>query len=119
VLAFDRDPAQNPYALSRVWTGIAVTTDCLQTIRQHANRTLFLCWPDEGAPFAHDCLAAYQAAGGQTLVYVGEPRGGCTADTSFFDRLAAGWREVDHVPFPTWPGFRDSLRVYVRAEDQF
>jgi hypothetical protein len=115
VLAFDRDPIQIPYAVSSVWTDVAVTTDPHQTIREHAGRTLFLCWPDDDSPFARDCLATYQDAGGQTLVYVGEPRGGCTAADAFFDLLAAHWREAEHVPLPTWPRFRDSLRVFVRT----
>lgn len=39
----------------------------------HPDRTLFLCWPDPRSYMAHTALAAYRAAGGRRLVYIGDP----------------------------------------------
>lgn len=49
----------------------------------HPERTLLLCWPPYGDPMAADALTAYHAAGGETVVYVGEGEGGCTGDDRF------------------------------------
>ena len=47
---------------------------------QHADRTLFLCYPPAG-PMAAECLRLYK---GERLVYVGEGRGGVNASPHFF-----------------------------------
>ena len=52
------------------------------------DRTLLLCWPDLDSGFATACLSAYT---GDRLIYVGEARGGSTAEGSFFDALARSW----------------------------
>jgi hypothetical protein len=44
-----------------------------------ASKTLLLCWPDMETNFATSCLAAYR---GSRLVFVGEQRGGETAEVS-------------------------------------
>ena len=46
-------------------------------------RALLLVFPPRG-PMAGNCLAAYQ---GDTLIYVGEGRGGVNGDAAFFDAL--------------------------------
>ena len=51
-------------------------------------RTLLLCWPELEAGFATACLGAYR---GVRFVFIGEGRGGSTAEDSFFDTLEASW----------------------------
>ena len=114
VLAYDVDPAHNRYGLSPTWTAVLATDNACEVARVHATRTLFLCWPDDHTPFAHDVLAAYTSAGGQMLAYVGEERGGCTADDSFFDLLEAAWAQFERLPLPNWPDRTDALRFYRR-----
>merc|ERR1712039_296311 len=68
-------------------------------VRQHGSRSLLLVYPNPG-PMARRCLDNYT---GDTLVYVGEGRGGVNADDAFFDALAQGWRllsshAVDALP---------------------
>lgn len=61
---------------------------------------LLLVWPPAwGHPMASRALAAYERAGGDRLVYVGDPApGGRSGDEAFFERLAAGWELVDQDP---------------------
>lgn len=107
-----------------------------QVAALHADRVLFLCWPPYSDPMAHDALVAYEAAGGRTLVYVGEGSGGCTGDDDFHHRVGAGcahldswrggdachhdyaptWREVKQLSIPQWYGIHDYLTVYERID---
>lgn len=47
---------------------------------KHPDRTLLLVWPPYYAPMGAVAVAAYHAAGGHTVAYVGEGAGGCTGD---------------------------------------
>ncbi|MGK8554344.1 hypothetical protein [Nocardia gipuzkoensis] len=82
----------------------------------HADDVLFLCWPPGWEnPMASTILAAYQQAGGRTLVYVGEPRGGRTADTAFFDILDADWTRLDQDPdYVSWWNLADTAQCWQR-----
>ena len=39
----------------------------------HAERTLFLCWPDPRSYMARNALVSYRAGGGRRLIYLGDP----------------------------------------------
>ncbi len=71
----------------------------VEKISSHPDRILLLCYPDPSA-MAHECLKLYE---GDTLLYVGEGRGGVNANAAFFDALEQDWdcqvvEEMD--PFP-------------------
>lgn len=77
---------------------------------------LFLCWPPGwGNTMASDALAAFEAAGGNKLVYIGEPKGGKTGDDAFFEALSARWR-VDSTDsrFVSWWNLTDVAQGWVR-----
>lgn len=82
-----------------------------ETLAQHADRTLFLCWPPYDDSFARACLDHFR---GDHLIYVGEGYGGCTADDEFHERLGAEWEHIDGYPIPQWVGVYDSLSVWRR-----
>jgi hypothetical protein len=77
----------------------------------HCARALLLCWPPYDTPMASQCLDAYA---GDTLIYVGEPRGGCTANRRFFNLLDREWDAVGSSSLPQWPGIDDVLTIYRR-----
>ena len=82
----------------------------------HEEDVLFLCWPPYEGTLAQEALANYQ---GDTLIYVGEARGGCCADDSFFDLLDEQWEWVseDDPPILTsWSGMHDVLRTFKRKQ---
>lgn len=71
----------------------------VEKIAAHPDRVLLLCYPDPSG-MAQQCLDAYK---GDTLLYVGEGRGGVNANAAFFDTLERDWEcqiveEMD--PFP-------------------
>ena len=54
---------------------------------EHPERTLLVVWPTWRDTWAADAVAAFHAAGGQTVVYVGEGPGGVTGDATLHARL--------------------------------
>jgi hypothetical protein len=114
-LAFDVAPpdrSANPHQF-RPLTWTHVEEGSIEVVARYGHdRSLLLVWPTWRDPFAERALAAYP---GTTLLYVGEPRGGRTANDAFFDSLSQGWREVERVEIPRWPGAHDALSVFARG----
>ena len=98
-----------------------------------APRALLLCWPPREERKSADVPAAVSLMArralarfrGDAVLYVGEapepdgdeaPRNarGATAGPAFHAELLAGWRRVESVPLPRWPGAADSLTVWRR-----
>jgi hypothetical protein len=80
-------------------------------VRDYSNRTLFLCWPPYKEKMAFNCLNNYK---GNTLIYIGEERGGCTADEAFFNLLDKDWKLIKEISIPQWPYIHDYLFIYKR-----
>lgn len=72
--------------------------------------TLLLCWPPLDEPMAAEALAAFP---GMRLAYIGEWRGR-TGDAVFHDTIERDWIHERTIALPSWPGFKDELRVYSR-----
>ena len=109
----------------------------VDAVAERADRTLLLVWPTWQATWAADAVAAYHAAGGRTVVYVGEGPGGRTGDASLHARLgihgpcepcALGvvdapcvcgieqlWELHRSIAIPRWGGADDSCGLYLRA----
>jgi hypothetical protein len=79
-------------------------------LTQHADRTLFLCWPPYDNQMAVECLKHYR---GQRLLYVGEWDGAC-ATPRFFEQIEKEWHEVAQEIIPGWPIARDYLWLFER-----
>lgn len=73
--------------------------------------TLFLCWPPLGDPMASRALSSFK---GDTLAYIGEPKGGCTGDHEFHHLLERDWEGSMNCALPRWEGINDELLVYRR-----
>ncbi|WP_433758142.1 hypothetical protein [Nocardia sp. CA-135398] len=64
---------------------------------------------------ASDALAAFEAASGERLVYIGEPKGGKTADDAFFDGLTARWKlKSEDAHFVSWWNLTDRAQCWAR-----
>ena len=75
---------------------------------------LVLCWPGYEDPMAVRALRAFR---GGLLVYMGEGRGGCTADDAFFEELRGGWTllyEDREAGGGVIPGLDDAWQLYER-----
>lgn len=97
-----------------VWDIPIIKQDAVDAIEEFGDgRTLFICWPPYDDPMASDALDVYQ---GDTVIYIGEGRGGCTATDGFHKQLHNWWRLEETVAIPTYLGLHDRLEVWHRAE---
>ncbi|TDD89110.1 hypothetical protein E1293_05475 [Actinomadura darangshiensis] len=98
-----------------VWHPVRNMAD-FATRARSSDYTLFLCWPPGwGDTMSCEALTLYEAAGGERIVYIGEPRGGKTGNDAFFDALSSRWR-LDTVDphFVSWWTDRDMAQGWVR-----
>lgn len=110
VLAFDKyRSSANPLYRGLAWTEVRLGDS--KAAAQYRERNLFLCWPPYDAPMAADSLRAYR---GQRLIYIGESRGGETANAAFFNTLEREWRQVSTQAIPNWHSQHDELTVWLR-----
>ncbi len=140
VVAYDTDPPPSPtnpwFAGTAPWFPVEAGTE--EVVERHADRTLLLVWPTCNEDWGAAAAERFHRAGGEVLVYVGEPPGGATGD----DRLHALlgnlhdclhcsygvldapclcgtprlWRAASTVTLPHWPGRDDDL-VVLRRDD--
>lgn len=84
--------------------------DARKVVTDYPDRTLLMVWPSYSDTWATEALGAYQ---GDTCIYVGEGRGGCTADDRFHQMLHEEWELTETVRLPQYSGIRDRLEVWV------
>lgn len=76
---------------------------------RHPDRSLFLAWPEPWSLMASEALYAYTAAGGRTLVYIGDP---VSSGDSIFHETLDKYSPVLSEKLYGWPGIGDSLFIY-------
>ena len=110
IVAYDQH-ASTPGAPRLDWTSVwtEVRFGRPDVLTQHADRTLFLCWPPWLDPMAADCLDVYT---GKRVAYLGE-WDGCTANERFHALLERDWRRVRVVNVPRW-NVHDRLYLFER-----
>lgn len=126
VIAYDTEPHYNAQAANEYYP---IEIGGPEMAQQHSDRALFLCWPPYNEPMATDALLAYE---GDTLLYIGEGMGGCTAndefhgllghgrwnwDTDEYEVPSSGWTLVETVDIPQWDSIHDNLSIYKRKID--
>lgn len=93
-----------------LWTLPLLEYDAVEAVREYGDgRALLLVWPPIDNTMAGDAVEAYH---GDTVLYVGEGRGGCTADDHFHKLLHRQYDLVETVAIPTYHGIRDRLEVW-------
>jgi len=98
---------------SKLWGGGGVAKwDAAEAVDRWPDRNVFVSWPSNGLPWCAE--AARRVRSGRTLAYMGEGRGGCTADASFFDVLDEMYDEAGTLAIPAWPDIHDFMGIYVR-----
>jgi hypothetical protein len=68
-----------------------------------------MVWPSYDETWPTETLGAYE---GDTVIYVGEGRGGCTADDRFHQMLHDKWQLEETVAIPQYLGLNDRLEVW-------
>ncbi|MFF0452093.1 hypothetical protein [Nocardia africana] len=124
VAAYDSEPpdrTENPSFVratgqADVWLSVGDLDQFAAREVGRADEVLFLCWPPGwGNAMASDALAAFEANGGQRLVYIGEPKGGKTGNDGFFDTLNSRWElESEDSEFVSWWNLSDLAQGWVR-----
>lgn len=101
-----------------------------RVVSKHPDRTLLLVWPSYASGWTDEVVELFE---GDTVVYVGEPPGGCTGTRPMHELLGyeaecwcfvgpcecppavpALFGEVERVAIPQWWGMNDYLSVHRR-----
>lgn len=108
VKLYDRKPKKN-YWIEGMWTGVIEGTE--RNAKRYPDHALMLCWPLYDHPMAFKCLERYK---GDTVIYVGESYGGCTADDAFHKMLGERFAQVTEIEIPRWYGIKDAVEIWKR-----
>jgi hypothetical protein len=124
VRAYDIEPPDRTANVSfpvngnqnRVWHLVGDLNEFAARFDLMSNCVLLLCWPPGWQDkMASEALNAFENAGGEQLIYIGEPKGGKTGDDAFFDTLSARWM-LDSVDpqYVSWWNLPDVAQGWVR-----
>lgn len=103
VTAIERDPPDE------TWTDV-VDEDFWDYEEMVRDEPVLLVWPPNADPLAADVLYSWPSH----ILYVGEQKGGCTADDEFFDALEETYGLVAKIELPSYTGIHDNFYHYVR-----
>lgn len=95
------------------WHPVLISNPNSHQALQDPARALFLCWPPYATDMAASALAQYT---GDTVIYLGEQRTGCTASDSFFNLLQLEWEQTFIYQLPRWRNNNDSLTLHRRKK---
>ena len=82
-----------------------------KAILKHQDRALFLCWPPYATLMAYNSVVKYK---GNTIIYIGEDKGGCNADDKFFDYVSNKFKLDSIIHMAKWDSLYDNLYIYRR-----
>ncbi len=120
------------FASSTPWHDVRPGTE--EVVDDAPPASLLLVWPTRNETWATAAAQRHHAAGGASLVYVGEGPGGRSGDDTFHAVLGETtqclhcsygvetvpcicsirplWHRVAEHQIPTWPGYHDTVRLY-------
>ena len=84
--------------------------DALKAVIKYKTNILMMIWPPCGDPIAYKTLQRFK---GDKVIYIGEGDDGCTGDEKFHKLLSTKYELVANYKIKRWPGFYDSLYLYV------
>jgi len=79
-----------------------------ESLLNHSDRSLFLCWPPADSKMAVECLRNWK---GRELAYVGDFNG-LTGDQEFYDVLRRDFVLTQTIEIPQWAGAEDYLTIW-------
>jgi protein-L-isoaspartate O-methyltransferase len=99
-----------------VWHHVGDLGEFSKRSADHSDHVLFLGWPPGwGNTMASEALATFERAGGERVIFIGEPKGGQTGDDAFFDALSARWELASQdARFVSWWNLKDVAQGWVR-----
>jgi hypothetical protein len=85
IIPIDYKPCHDSdFGFKKLHTQVLVMNG-IDYLKSNFPEVVILSWPNYNTSFAYDILSILQK--GQTLIYIGEEEGGCTADYAFFELL--------------------------------
>ncbi|MFJ9367470.1 hypothetical protein ACIRRA_24025 [Nocardia sp. NPDC101769] len=99
-----------------VWHHVGDLGQFSARVASRGDHVLFLCWPPGwGNTMASAALSEFESAGGERLVFIGEPKGGKTGDDAFFDALSARWEmKSPDAQYVSWWNLADVAQGWIR-----
>ena len=73
-------------------------------------RTILMAWPSLSQGWANEVLKRMRPD--QTIIYIGEGLGGCTADDDFHKNLDDSFEHLHNIDMYQWHGLHDTCQVY-------
>lgn len=113
----DLHTENNDYGFTQMHTNV-LQKDSIDYLKINNDKfdTVLMSWPDYCSTFAYDVLKNMKS--GQTLIYIGESEGGCTANDNFFYSLQHSaklmnlkTKEFNKNSF-SWFGIHDHVNIY-------
>lgn len=92
------------------WIDDVESLDAVSAIKKYGKTVGFILmsWPPQNEPYAYEALQAMRTVNPECrMIYIGEEKGGCTADHDFFDDLT----DVSHE-YPQMDLFRSTYRSW-------
>ncbi len=117
ITPIDLKVTKNSYGFHKKYTDI-IETNAVDYLKKEGINydTVIMSWPNYNTSFGHDVLKNMKK--NQTLIYIGESCGGCTADDKFFELLdkKANLNQELTDKFSessiSWPGIHDRIHVF-------
>jgi hypothetical protein len=89
--------------------------DGVSAVKKYLPKCLLVSWPVYDSPIASNVLKEFMKTDGEYVIYIGEGRGGCTADDEFHDLLDEHWDLRDTLlDARCWWGIYDAPHLYSR-----
>lgn len=123
--AYDVEPpnsTQNPSFPAALgqrdeWHEVGTLEDFKRRKEGQGDSILFLCWPPGwGSNMASEALGEFENAGGNDMIFIGEPQGGKTGDERFFEMLSTKWSVASQdTNFVSWWNLKDVAQHWTRS----
>lgn len=117
IIPTDVHLTDNRYGFKKLYTEV-LEEDSVKYLKNNRDNfdTLLMSWPNYSSTFAYKIVK--NMAPGQTLIYIGEGYGGCTADDNFFDYMEKHSEvlELETNKFNessfSWAGIHDRVQIF-------
>ena len=111
ILATDPTPGMY-FEGSSLWTNVEMINGP-EALEKHTGRNLLLCWPDRER-WPSEVVSEFT---GKHIIYVGEPRDGCTGNNRMFDILDERYELETRLEIPRFQKIHDQLEIWRRMEE--
>jgi hypothetical protein len=109
VSAYDVDPPEPSQTENPIWHSVD-EADASRMKDEMFDVPVLMVWP----PLNGGLAVSVAEKEPPHILYVGEPRGGCTAEDEFFDSLDRKYGLVAKIDIPSFAGCNDNLFHYIR-----